>query len=110
MAERSTPEELARRQATAEFLSAERERYEYLLACAKDAEDEELAWEIIVARMAVEDFVRAAKEVLAGRDVVDAAREFLDALESGAQFRDPALRADHLAKLIDIARAKRGVT
>lgn len=52
---------------TAEFLRKEQQRYEYLLLCAKAAEHEELAWETIVARMTVEDFVTAANEVLAFR-------------------------------------------
>ena len=102
-------EELERQQQVAGFLRAERERYEYLLACAKDAEHEELAWETIVARMAVEDFVTAAKEVLAGRAVVDAAREFLDALAGNLNYHYPPGRADHLSKLVDIAKARRGV-
>lgn len=105
MAGRVDLEEQERRQRTAEFLAAERERYEYLLACASDAEHEELAWETIVARITVEDFVRAAAEVLAGREVIDAAREFLDVLESDREV--PALRASRLARLIDIAKAKR---
>jgi hypothetical protein len=63
-----TEEELAEHFAErAEWLRRERERYEYLLLCAAAAEDEELAWETIVAKMTVWDFVTAAKEVLAFR-------------------------------------------
>jgi hypothetical protein len=74
MAERVNLDEQERRNRTAEFLRGERERYEYLLLCAEDTEHEELAWETIVAKMTVEDFVRAANEVLAAREVVEQAR------------------------------------
>lgn len=84
---RQDPDELARRKATAEFLRAERERYEYLLLCAKDAEHEELAWETIVTRMTVEDFVVAAKEVLAGREVVEGVRNHRFAYLMPSQLR-----------------------
>jgi hypothetical protein len=46
-------------------------------------------------------------ELQAARAVVDAAREFLDELDSDSGWRYPLERADRLAKLIDIAKAKR---
>jgi len=52
--------------------------------------------------------MRLANELQATRDVVDAAREFLDTLAGNLNYHYPPGRADRLSKLIDIAKARRG--
>jgi hypothetical protein len=53
------------------------------------------------------DVATLVAELRPSRDVVDAAREFLDELAGNLNYHYPPGRADRLSKLIDIAKARR---